>query len=173
MGEVGGAIEGIDEPAEFGGTLVAAALFGHYAVRGEVGAQAFDDQFLTGAIGFGDEVEIALEFEGDPAFEIVGQQRAGFARDFDGSFQVPHRLRLFHQVFDVVLEDEEVGFATARDADERLIVVLDNADDFLAIGQLHAYGFGMFDELFEIFGFFKRLFRRARGFSLRWRSDFS
>ena len=90
VGEIGGAVQRIHVPAVFGGALVAAAFFGHDAVRGKVGAQALDDQLFAGAVGLGHQVEIALELEGDAALEIVGQQRAGFARDLHRGFQVAH-----------------------------------------------------------------------------------
>ena len=67
---------------------MAAAFFGHDAVGREVGAQALDDQAFAGAVGLGDEVEIALQFEGDAAFEVVGEQGARFARDLDCGFEV-------------------------------------------------------------------------------------
>ena len=70
-----------------------AALFRHDAVRGKVGAQALHHQLLAGAVGLGHQVEIALQFEGDAAFEVVGQQRAGLAGDLHGGFQVRHAAR--------------------------------------------------------------------------------
>ncbi len=63
------------------------AFFADDAVGGEVGLQALDDQFFAGAVGLGDEVELAFEFVADAAFEIVSQQRAGFAGDVDCGFQ--------------------------------------------------------------------------------------
>ena len=152
---------------------MAAALFGDDAVRGEVGAQAFHDQLFAGAVGLGHQVEIALEFEGDAALEVVGQQRAGFARDLHGCLQIRHALGLFREVLDVVLEDEKVGFALAGQADEGLVVILDDADHFFSIFQLDPDQRRILDQLFEILCLFKRLFRGARGFSWRWRSGFS
>ena len=57
------------------------------ACVGKVRAQALDDQLFRGAVGFGDEVVIAFQFETDAALEVIGEQRAGFARDLHGSFQ--------------------------------------------------------------------------------------
>ena len=136
---------------------------------GEMGAQALH-QLLARPVGLRHQVEITFEFEGDAALEVVRQQRARLARNIDSRLQIPHALRLFRQVFDVVLEDEKVGLTSAGQADEGLVVILDRADHFLAIGQLHADRFGILNQLFEIFRLFKRLFRRARGFSLWWRS---
>ncbi len=162
VGEVGGAVQRIDEPAEFRGALVAAALFGHDAVGGEVGAQAFHHEFFTGAVGFGHQVEIALEFERDAPFEIVGQQCARFARDLHRCFEVRHALGLFREVRDVVLEDKKVGFTFAGQADEGLVVILDGADHFLSVGQLDPDQRRILDQLFEILRLFKSLFRGAR-----------
>ena len=61
------------------------------AVGGEVRAQALHHQLLGGAVGFRHQVEFALQFEGDAALEVVRQQGARLARDFDGGFQVGHR----------------------------------------------------------------------------------
>ena len=45
---------------------------------------------------------------------------------------------LFRDVLDVVFEDEQVGLALAGQADEGLVVILDDADHFLAVLQLDA-----------------------------------
>src|SRR3954471_22149839 len=45
--------------------------------------------------------------------------------------------RVLEHVHDVVLEDEQVRLAIAREADHALVVVLDPAADNLAIEQLH------------------------------------
>ena len=57
---------------------------------GKVGAQALHDQLLGGAVGLGHQVEFALQLEGDAPLEIVGQQRAGLARNLHGRLQVMH-----------------------------------------------------------------------------------
>jgi hypothetical protein len=149
------------------------ALFGHDAVRGEVGAQPFDDQLFAGAIGLGHQVEIAFELEGDPALKIIGQQGTRLARDFHRCLQVRHALGLFREVLDVVFENKKIGFTFAGQADEGLIVILDDANHFLSVFQPDSDQRRILDQLFEIFCLFKRLFRRARGFSWRWRSGFS
>ena len=136
VGEIGGAVQGIDKPAVFRRAFVPAAFFGHDAVRGKVGAEAFDDQLFAGAVGLGHEVEIAFQLEGHAPFEIVGQQGARLARDLHGCFQVRHALGLFRDVLDVVFENEKVGFTLAGQADEGLVVILDDADHFLAVFQL-------------------------------------
>ena len=71
MGEIGGSIQGIDVPAVFGRSLLPAAFFGDDRMRWEMGLQALDDQLFAGAIGFGDQVEIALQLEADAPFEVI------------------------------------------------------------------------------------------------------
>jgi hypothetical protein len=165
VGEVGGAIQRIDKPGVLGRRRVAAAFLGHDAMRREVRAEALDDEFFRGAISFGDQVELALAFEGDAALVVIGHQRARLARNLYRFFEYAvfqRRLTHFLNVFDVVLEDEEIRLALAREADEGLIVVLDGAGDFLAVHHLHAHGRRILDEALEILGLFKRLFGRAR-----------
>jgi len=70
---------------------VAAALFRHDAVRGEMRAQPFHDQLIRGPVGFRHQVELALELKGDAAFKIVRQKRAGLARNLHGRFQMGQR----------------------------------------------------------------------------------
>jgi hypothetical protein len=55
-------------------------------------AQPLHHQLFGGAVGFRHQVEFTLGFEGHVALVVIGQQRAGFARDFDGGFQVMHGL---------------------------------------------------------------------------------
>src|ERR1035438_6010905 len=77
------------------------------------------------------------------------------------------------EVLDVVLENEKVGFTLAGQPDERLVVVFDGANHFLSVFHFDADRRRILDQPFEVLGLFKRLFRRARGFSWRWRSGFS
>ena len=70
-------------------------------------------------------------------------------------------LRFFDEVFDVVLEDEQIRFAVTGEPDEALIVVFDHAGDFLAIGHLDANGSALIDQALQILGLFESLFRRA------------
>jgi hypothetical protein len=58
-------------------------------------AQALDNQLFGGAVGFGYQVKLALELEGNAALKVVRQQRTGLARNFDGRFQVGQALTLF------------------------------------------------------------------------------
>lgn len=60
---------------------MAATLFGDDTVGGEVGPQPFDDELLGRAVGFGDQVVLALQLKGDPAFEELRQQRSRLAGD--------------------------------------------------------------------------------------------
>ena len=156
---------------------MAAAFLRHNTVRRKVRAQSLHHQLFARPVGFRDQIEIALQLERHAPLEIVRQERAGLARDLYRCFQVRHALRffpLFGEVLDVVFENEKVGIPFSRDADETLVVILDDADHFFSIFQFHPDRRRMLDQLFEIFGLFKRLFRRARGFSCgRWRSSFS
>ena len=61
-----------------------------------------------------------------------------------------------------MFEDEKIRRAHARQADERLVVILDRASHLFAIRQPHAYLHRAFDQALQIPRFFKRLFRRAR-----------
>src|SRR3954471_14910562 len=83
---------------------------------------------------------------------------------------MPGTLRFFDEVFNVVLEDEQIRFAIAGEPDEALIVVFDHAGDLFAVGHFHANGSALFNQALQILGLFESLFRRARGFSGWWRS---
>src|SRR5436305_11151540 len=85
----------------------------------------------------------------------------------------PGRLTLFLKVLDIVLENEKIGFALARQANEGLIVVLDHSRHFFPIRQFHAHRRGVLDQALEIPDLFKRLFRRAAFSATWWRSGFS
>jgi hypothetical protein len=63
-----------------------------------------------------------------------------------------------------VLENKKVGFTLAGQADEGLVVILDDANHFLSVFQLDPDRRRILDQQFEILGLFKRLFRRSRGF---------
>jgi len=67
---------------------MAAAFLGHDAVLRKMGLQPLDDQFLGGAVGSRDQVELALQLERHAPLEVGGQERAGFTRDFYGGFEV-------------------------------------------------------------------------------------
>src|ERR1035441_9596875 len=90
--------------------------------------------------------------------------RARFRRRFPGDAWARPGLTLFLDVLDVVFEDEEIGLAIASEANEGLVVILDGARHFLAILHLHAHGRRVLNQLLEVFGFLKRMFRRAPGF---------
>jgi hypothetical protein len=64
-----------------------------------------------------------------------------------------------------VFENEKIGFTLAGQADEGLVVILDDAHDFLPVFQLDSNRRRTLDQLFEVLCLFKGLFRRARGFS--------
>jgi hypothetical protein len=84
VGEVGGAVEGIDVPAELGVEAVAGAFFAEDTVLGKDFAEARADELLAGAIGDGDEVGVALVLGLDALREELGEARAGFAGDESG-----------------------------------------------------------------------------------------
>ena len=94
-----------------------------------------------------------------------GEQGSRLARNLYCGFEVRHCLGLFRDVLDVVFENEKIGFTFAGQADEGLVVILDDADDFLSVFQLDSNRRRILDQLFEILGLFKGLFRRACGFS--------
>src|SRR5438093_13208643 len=71
---------------------MAAALLGDDAVRRKVRTQPLDNEAFGSAVGFGDQVEVALQLERDTSFEVRGQKRAGFARDVHRGFQVGSQL---------------------------------------------------------------------------------
>ena len=144
---------------------MAATLFGDDAVAGKVAAQALDDEALGGAVGFGDQVEITLQLEGDSLFEVCSQERAGLACDIDRRFQVGGQLELYaflDQVLDIVLEDEQVGQAGARDADEGGVVVFDDAANLLIVAEAHANGRAALDQALQVFRFLERMLGRPR-----------
>ena len=136
-------------------------------------AQAFDHQLLAGPVGLRHEVEIAFQLECHAPLEVMGKERAGFARDLYRRLKVCHALRFFRDVLDVVFENKEIGIALPGDSDEGLVVILDDADHFFSIFQFDPDRRRMLDQKFEILGLFKRLLRGACGLSRGWRSSFS
>lgn len=87
------------------------AFLRHDAMRRKVLAKALDDQAFGSAVGYGDQVEIALQLETDATLKISGKLRAGLARDIDRRFQVGSQLELrafLDQVLDVVFENEQI-----------------------------------------------------------------
>jgi hypothetical protein len=60
---------------------VASSFFGQNAVAWELGAQTVDDELLRCAIGFGYQIEGALQLEADVALKKAVEQNSGFARD--------------------------------------------------------------------------------------------
>ena len=152
---------------------MASAFLCHDPVSGEMSTQALHHQFLAGPVGLRHEVEIAFQLECHAPLEVMGKERAGFARDLYRRLKVCHALRFFREVLDVVLENKQVGIALSGEANERLVVVFDDSDHLFSIFQFDPDRRRMLDQLFEIFGLFKRLFRGACGLSRGWRSGFS
>src|ERR1039458_10488544 len=60
VGEVGGAVQRIDIPAEAAAVGIARALFADDVMLVPRGAQAGDDQLLAGAVGLGDQIDAAF-----------------------------------------------------------------------------------------------------------------
>src|SRR5438105_2114931 len=75
-----------------------------------------------------------------------------------------HSRRLV-QIFDVVLEDEQIRQTRTRNPNETLVVILDDAFHLLAIAQLDADRYLLIDEALQILHLFKCLLGRAGAFS--------
>src|SRR5262245_22505597 len=79
---------------------------------------------------------------------------------------------LFDQVVDVVLEDEQIRLAGARDPDEGLVVVFDDAPNLFVVAEAHAHGLAFLNQPFQVFDFLESLLGRASpGFSALLRSQ--
>jgi hypothetical protein len=74
-------------------------------------------------------------------------------------------LRLFLEILDIVLENEQVGLSLAGQPDERLIVILDRTYHFFTAGHLDADRCGPLDQQLEVFGLLEGLLGRAPWFS--------
>jgi len=77
-------------------------------------AQAPITRRSGGAVGFGDEIEIALQLKRDAPLEISREQRGPLRARSRRQFRVrgQRSLRAFlDQVLDIVLEDERFGLA--------------------------------------------------------------
>jgi hypothetical protein len=83
------------------------------------------------------------------------------------------RLRLFLNVFDFVLEDEQVRLTGSGQADERLVIILDHPDNFFPVHQLDPHRRPVLDQLLEVPGLFERVLGRAPTFALLCRTYFS
>ena len=81
MGEVGGAVERIDVPAELAVEALAGSLFAVDAVLGKGRAQPAADESFAGAVGFGDQVDVALVLGAHATVVEVAQQGSGLAGD--------------------------------------------------------------------------------------------
>ena len=92
MGEIRGAIQRIDVPAVFRGTLVTATLFANDRMAREVGTQTLDDQRFRGSIGRRHQVVLALVLKADLAFGVLGENRARFTSDLHGGFEIGGHL---------------------------------------------------------------------------------
>ena len=82
MGEVGGAVERIDVPAVLALHLVAGSLFAVDAVGGKGRLQLLANQLLAGAVGLGDEIDVALVLGGYTLFVKLPEQSTGLSAQF-------------------------------------------------------------------------------------------
>jgi len=90
VSKIGGAIERVHVPAEFGGgsAFVAGAFFGGDGVVGKIFGEAFDDETFGALVGLSDDVHaFALVGEVERAGEFLDEDFAGFLGDFDGGFE--------------------------------------------------------------------------------------
>ena len=86
MGEVGGAVEGVDVPAVLRLHLLPGALFAEDAMVREGGAQALGDEGFTGAVGLRNDVDVAFELGRDALCVEAAKKAAGLARDLRGGY---------------------------------------------------------------------------------------
>ena len=92
VGEVGGAVERIDIPAELPLHAFAGSLFAVDAVVGPGLGDARADELLNGPIGDGDQVDVALVLRLHAGGQKFAQARSGLARDLRGAGN-PDKLR--------------------------------------------------------------------------------
>ncbi len=85
MGEVGGAVERIDIPAKLPLHAFASSLFAVDAVVGPCLADTRADEFLNGAVGHGDEVDIALVLRFHAGGQKFAQASTSLTRDLLGA----------------------------------------------------------------------------------------
>ena len=73
MGEVGGAVERVDVPAVLRGQTVAGSLFAVNPVRRERYRETRLDERFAGAVGFCNQVDIALVLCGDATLVVFAE----------------------------------------------------------------------------------------------------
>ncbi len=78
VGEVGGSVERIDVPAKLAGHALAGSLFTVDAVLGEGFGQARADEFFDGAVGHGDQIDVAFILGFDALGKELAEARARF-----------------------------------------------------------------------------------------------
>src|SRR5580698_4218504 len=84
VGKVGGAVERVDVPAVVAAGVQQAAFLAEDIVRRPVLAQALANEGFGFAVGDGDQVGLALVFDGYVAMEILHEQGAGLAGNLRG-----------------------------------------------------------------------------------------
>src|SRR5882672_596358 len=83
--EVGGAVERIDVPAEFGGAFLAGAFFGGDGMVREIFIEALDDGLLGAFVGLRDDIDlVAFVADVQRARQLFDEDLAGLLCDFDG-----------------------------------------------------------------------------------------
>ena len=91
VGEIGGAVERINVPAEFGSgrAFVTSSLFGGDGVVGKIFCEPLDDSFFGTFVGLGDEIDfVAFVVEVERARQFFDEDFAGFLGDFGGGFEI-------------------------------------------------------------------------------------
>jgi hypothetical protein len=79
VGEVCGAIEGVDIPAVVAALVVQSLFFAQHIVPGKLLLDAFTNQRFGSAVGRCDQIGVALVFDLDVLLKIMHQQRARLA----------------------------------------------------------------------------------------------
>ena len=87
------------------------AFFRDDRVRREMAAQALDDQPFARAIGFRDQIVVAFELKSDAAGVIVSRSMRPLRARCRRRFPEIRPLAQFVEIFDVVLEQEQIRLA--------------------------------------------------------------
>ena len=115
MGEVVGAVQGVDDPEVFGGGVAGVGLFGEDLVAGVGPADDLDDGAFGLKVGVGDEVGDVLGAHGGPLAEVPRDDRPGGSGRLLGDAQLGpvHRVGPFG-VLGSVGADGRRGHCTER-----------------------------------------------------------
>ena len=94
VGEVDGAVEGVDEPAVGGAPRVGPAFLGRHRVVRELAPQDGDDRLLGREVGVGDEIVGPLEADGERRAEALPQNPGGAVGRTQGDAQQARGVHL-------------------------------------------------------------------------------